>query len=622
VFQRIFPATATDRQAGFEPLDAPAKDNSSAGGPLRLSHSGAVEQKDVVVADANAIAAIIRTEVDAGRRQWGDFLILTRKKRSGDQDRLGVYASALEAAGVPYEVSGSGTLLGSPHVEALILLVYALTHPGDGIALAALLRGPCFGLSDAELYDYRKSGRIFHLAIPISQEANGPVVEAIRTLQDWRGLTRRLPAGAAIEAILESSGLLARAAAVSAGGGEAGKLVYAVDKLRAACESGMTLGDAASALEQMDDDDESASPVLEPGKRDVVRLMNLHKAKGLEAKVVFLADSLAGVKPRATARIVRQGESAHGYLVIKRPKGRFYEEPVAMPPGWDHHEQEELEFQRAEESRLLYVASTRARETLIVSEWQGKPKGTLQQPWEPLKGSLASRPALTVLPLPPRRTPALPDLSVAARACAVEIRERRMAAAAIPEFETLAISSLATHSSAAVVEPDVPAGPEWGTLIHGMLEYAIGNLQCSAVDLAGVARWLSAANDLPEGMIPAALENVDRVRNSALWDRVTAAEERLTEVPLASLMERHGSCRTVAKGVIDLVLRFPDGWEIFDFKSDLADIKENAESYGEQVRTYAALWKEITGEPIKFAGLFSTRTFEMSADLQASAVTA
>jgi ATP-dependent helicase/nuclease subunit A len=194
-------------------------------------------------------------------------------------------------------------------------------------------------------------------------------------LSEWRQLTRRLPAGAAIELILEQSGLLAAAAASSAGGGEAGKLVYAQDSIRAAYKSGMTLSDAVEEIEQIKKDDAYEAPVLEPGRRDVVRLMNLHKAKGLEGKVVFLADPMAGVTPRADIRIVREGAAARGYFPITKPKGEHGTETLAEPAGWASFEQEELRFVTAEEARLLYVAATRARETLVVSEWLGTARG-------------------------------------------------------------------------------------------------------------------------------------------------------------------------------------------------------------------------------------------------------
>jgi ATP-dependent exoDNAse (exonuclease V) beta subunit len=120
-------------------------------------------------------------------------------------------------------------------------------------------------------------------------------------------------------------------------------------------------------------------------------------------------------------------------------------------------------------------------------------------------------------------------------------------------------------------------------------------------------------------MIQDALKNVERIRGSALWDRVRAAEERLTEVPLAALLAPEARDLAIAKGVIDLVLRFQDGWEIHDYKSDRLGMEQITARYAAQVQTYAALWRRITGQHVRFAGLFSTRTLEMSADLQKAA---
>ena len=111
-----------------------------------------------------------------------------------------------------------------------------------------------------------------------------------------------LPAGAAIDRILEHAGYLALAS-TTPGGVEAGDLLHALDRVRQVAEDGGSLGDAADALSA---DSEASNEVeslpLEPGRTDVVRLMNLHKAKGLEADVVFLADPCGGFKPQASTR--------------------------------------------------------------------------------------------------------------------------------------------------------------------------------------------------------------------------------------------------------------------------------------------------------------------------------
>ena len=132
-----------------------------------------------------------------------------------------------------------------------------------------------------------------------------------------------LPAAAALDKILEHSGYLALAS-TTPGGVEAGDLLHAVDRVRQVVEEGGSLDDAADALEADSEfTNEVESLPLEPGRTDVVRLMNLHKAKGLEADVVFLADPLGGMKPRVDVHIERKGDKALGWFKVGEEVGGF-----------------------------------------------------------------------------------------------------------------------------------------------------------------------------------------------------------------------------------------------------------------------------------------------------------
>ncbi len=618
VFSSLFPAVATPQQPAFERLDPPAEKKDVAGEVVRLSHGADVERNDVQTVDAGSIASIIRAQIGCGNRTPGDFLILTRRKKN----RLEPYAAALEDARIPYEVSGSGSLLESQFVQALVTLLYSVSHPDDGVALVGALRGTCFGLSDPEIYDYRKSGGTFNLNVPTDSRFTGTVASAIEQLRDWRYLTRRLPAGAAIELILEQSGLLTMAAASSAGGGEAGKLVYAQDRIRAACEAGMTLGDAVEALEQIETDDESDAPVLEPGRRDVVRLMNLHKAKGLEGRVVFLADPVAGVAPRADVRIIREGTTARGYFAITKSFGEYGKETLAEPADWSRLEQEELGFVTAEESRLLYVAATRAREALIVSEWLGAAKGRVTKPWGQLQPYLAERPAIAIPSNAAHHVSVQPDVSPVVRAAAADERNARFALITVPAFQTIAVSNFAGHSgSGTEVEVAGPTGRDWGSLLHALLEQAAMNIDCPIEELERTAKWHCAGEPLEES-IGDALALIGLVRASPFWNLVRQAEERIVEVPLAASWQESSGIPTIARGIIDLALRFPEGWHIIDYKSDIAPMENLVMAYGEQARTYATLWGQISGERVAFAGLYSVREQRLSADLRAATKTA
>src|SRR4030095_10301006 len=98
---------------------------------------------------------------------------------------------------------------------------------------------------------------------------------------------------------------------------DAGDVLHAVDRVRHVVEEGGSLADAADSLEE---DSEATNEVeslpLEPGRTDVVRLMNLHKAKGLEAAVVFLADPNGGVMPRVDVHIEGTRLKRAGWLKV------------------------------------------------------------------------------------------------------------------------------------------------------------------------------------------------------------------------------------------------------------------------------------------------------------------
>jgi ATP-dependent helicase/nuclease subunit A len=110
---------------------------------------------------------------------------------------------------------------------------------------------------------------------------------------------------------------------------------------------------------------------VEPGKKDAVRLMNLHKAKGLEAPVVFLADPLREPTHDPDLHVDRTGKGM-GFFVATQEKGEHKKEIVGIPLEWDRYAETEQKYREAEEDRLLYVATTRAKQLLVISRYLDK----------------------------------------------------------------------------------------------------------------------------------------------------------------------------------------------------------------------------------------------------------
>jgi ATP-dependent helicase/nuclease subunit A len=348
--------------------------------------------------------------------------------------------------------------------------------------------------------------------------------------------------------------------------------------------------------------------------------MNLHKVKGLEAPVVFLADP--GGKPRGGCRlhVDRTGERIVGYLAVEQQAGQFARKVLAHPHDWDALADEEEHFAAAERSRLLYVAATRAGSQLVVTRRPGR--GSHHSPWEFFRGWLDDAPELR--DPGPQRAPATGRVTVTpddVAAAEASIAERWPAAGAatfdLRGAKELAVSAAELHRRPAAGEH----GTEWGTVIHFLLETA---LREPGLELAEQARSALEEQGLPSSRAAEALAVVAAVRASGIWRRAVAAERLLVETPfdiclhpgdplLDAAGEGPGAFGTVpvlVRGVVDLAFRESTGWVIVDWKTDAArtpaELAERARRYAPQVRLYAEIWSRITGEPVAERGLYFT----------------
>jgi ATP-dependent helicase/nuclease subunit A len=443
---------------------------------------------------------------------------------------------------------------------------------------------------------------------------------ALDALNQYYRWTRVLPTPGALERILEASGYLALAG-TTPGGVDAGDVLHAIDRVRQVVETGGSLADATDALEA---DREAASEVeslpLEPGRAEVVRLMNLHKAKGLEANVVFLADPAGGVTARADVHIERDGLQAHGWLKIVRKSDTSWAKTLlGQHADWAAHEQAELPYVEAEEDRLLYVAATRAREMLVVSRWAKKPG---DGPWGKLNAFLGKARELSVpasVSVPP--VMAL-DCTTVSQTAAEAHRAQAHARVNQPSWSVTSITEKARHvarmTRSVEALPDDPskvvaadtsshradAGQAWGTLVHGLLEHAMRHKTATRNDLRRLAMWLTVEEPQLRAVIDEALDTVQAVASGAFWAEAKASPECHEEAPFSVLDERDG-VPTVLTGVIDLVHRNREGWKIVDYKTD-RDAAALPAKYSGQIAGYERAWRAFVSETVA-SELVSTR---------------
>jgi ATP-dependent helicase/nuclease subunit A len=356
-FETRFPTDHGEHQAAYAPLVVDPRKTTGRVGSYELDGDLSKKEK-VLQADSALLGSWIADRI-AGGRAPGDFLILVWRRKE-----LAPYARELERRNIPFQITGA-----EPGVEEelreLLLVLRALMDPGNAVLVAAVLRGLFYGLSDQALYDHRRDGGSFGF-LAAGERGDPRVAAALAELRELWELTRRLPADASVPKIADRLGVLPYALSGELGAMRAGAVLYALDAVQAAALRGETSLPAAVEALQAALKAEAEAPLV-PGEADVVRLMNLHKAKGLEARVVVLAAPTARSDHPPVRHVARERTGrATGWLLVEKKEGRGRVE-IARPRGWDGHAAAEAPFAEAEEDRLLYVAATRAREELVIA---------------------------------------------------------------------------------------------------------------------------------------------------------------------------------------------------------------------------------------------------------------
>jgi ATP-dependent helicase/nuclease subunit A len=618
VFSTIFPTASSREQAADAPLVPDRPNAGGFAGAVRLDVvASGKTREEVAHADAVRIASWIRAAIDAkveisreGSRaaEPGDFLILFRSKKQMD-----LYAQELELREVPYEIAGGGAFSDSEDLRDLLPLLESLVDPDDPVSLAATLRGPLFGVDDDALYRFHRGGGRFHLFAPPPAGTDARIVRALNVLREAFDLSRRLPPGAALARIAGNVGAIAYGGTRELGGTRAGNLLKAVSIARTLSADGESFASIVRHLRQLSEASDTEEMSIRPGAVRAVRLMTLHRAKGLEAPIVFLAEPGGEWDAPIDWCIGRDTEPPQAWLRVLRPERGEWKsgEEVARPLGWGDREEVERLFREAEKDRLLYVAATRAADLLVVSA--GPNEG--RSPWAKLAAAISR--TLPVLPERSGIAPAIaapPDLSREFGDFRRN-RESRRDAAVGESYRIAQVTKLA-HEAAGTTpfRARTGRGMSWGRVIHRLLE---GAMKDPSLDLPLFAANLLAEEGRPAGDRDAAVDLARAVIGSPLWRRALAARRRFTEVPFAVMAPSGelgfagGPAETLLQGAIDLAFEEESGWTIVDYKSDTAagNLSELVSFYSPQIELYRRYWERITGRPTR-AGLFFVQTGE------------
>ena len=591
---------------------------------LEISEEDCLDRHPVEV-DADRIARTIRhlldTEATVPRTARelergispqvnpGDFMIVTWGKKN-----LAHYGRMLQELGIPFQVSGGRALSQVPELELLNRSLRATVEPDNPVALVAALRSRLFGISDEELFALRQAGGHFSYqsAVPekLADETRNRFQAAFSRLQSHHQWLRRLPPVAAMERIAWDLGLTISALTEVGGNVQAGSIAKVMEILREQQAQFPSVAELIEYLAELIESEAEFDGLPARAHREpLVRLMNLHKVKGLEAPVVFLADPTGKWSPSASIHIDRSSDEATGYVAFYGGSaGSFHRPLLARPLDWDRCQNEEQEFLDFERKRLLYVAATRAGTRLIVSQ---KEKRNNTNYWKFFEDYLQDCPRL---PDPGEQSPpeivetdlATEIVEQAEEQIARSWQQTRQATYATGAAKEMTVQSEEHQGS----EANDGQGASWGSVIHLLLETL---MQQPGSGLENLAYTALEEEGLDVARVDEAIAVVNRVVDSEIWQRALESDQRLVEVPFEHCLpadESEAGVPTIVRGVIDLMFQEADGWVVVDYKTDQVTpdtLSRVVDQYRGQISGYAETWQFLTGQKVKEKGLYLTR---------------
>ena len=300
-----------------------------------------------------------------------DVVILLR----ADKAWAPTFLEQLRAHGIPAHAELGGGYFEAVEVETALSLLQTIDNPLQDIPLAAALRSPVFGFTAEELARVRIAGgrgRSFYEAVGAvaSGRAEAPAVlrektaRFVSTLETWRTAARQGSLSDLILRLYRETGYFDFVGGLPGGEQRQANLRALYDRARQyEATSFRGLFRFLRFIERLRDSGSDLAPARALGEaEDVVRIMSIHKSKGLEFPIVFVA---------GLGKSFNRGDEREPFLIHKELG--FGPRWVDPELGTSYPTLPQLAIKRrlraealAEEMRVLYVALTRAKEKLIL----------------------------------------------------------------------------------------------------------------------------------------------------------------------------------------------------------------------------------------------------------------
>ncbi|MFH1641020.1 MAG: UvrD-helicase domain-containing protein, partial [Candidatus Omnitrophota bacterium] len=312
---------------------------------------------DTNSAETDWVASTIKEKVGSGKYAYKDFAILVRS----NSDAIS-YLQALNMQGIPWQFSGSQGLYSREEVKLCINFLRVIANHSDSLSLYYLASSEIYSLDMADLglcmhYARRRNRPLFSVlrdigSIPelseVSDESRNKINKILSDLDKFLGLSLQQPTGNLLYSFLTDTGYLKKLTRDMDLEKETkiqniAKFFNIVRNFGLVSKEDRVMNFVShlDLLIEAGDDPESADTDLDS---DMVNVLTIHKAKGLEFRVVFLVN-----------------------LVTRKFPVPQRNQPIELPDALIREILPEGDFHIQEERRLFYVGMTRSKEELYLT---------------------------------------------------------------------------------------------------------------------------------------------------------------------------------------------------------------------------------------------------------------
>ncbi len=550
----------------------------------KSGHRPTINSFESIDEEMRWVAGDIKMRIAAGANP-GDIAILSRRNTTIERVH-----TQLELDEIEHTVIGQRfELYKEPIVRSLIESLKALVDPLDSTSLYHTLTGPFFNMPVHPLNDIAAQARRTHqkLADAIEASDDNDLKSTLERIKKWSSLAAGINVGQLAYHVIEDSGYVDKLKAEADVMGTIGlRLTDYFQTLRefegiAVVPSALQYVESLPALQ-------AAGESLEDGTLDLsassVNVLSVHKSKGLEWPLVYIVDCTEGSFP-----------------LVSRPSG------IGLPEGLATAHETEADEHIREERRLMYVAMTRAKDTLVLTYSARHSTASTRKPSRFIAEAFTETDIVSIasdgnayVPVLPKNSP-LKERAVALPKTLLHDDHVELTVSQVKNYLDCPLDFYYKYVLSMPQEPGFTQ--TYGTIMHSLLEELN---QCvldgkkinhPALEPGLIANWPQFGH-ASSAQRDRALEHAKKVFKRLCSDMATnprrpLAIEESFKITLPELA-------LTVRGRFDAVFPLGEGVEIVDYKTSTSvDTPEKAKqraSSSEQLTLYALAWHRMHDE--------------------------